>query len=146
MRVRELMTPESKVVTVDPETTVDRAVDLLLRHEIGALPVVDRSRAPVGLVAERDIVRGLYRHGVRILDLTVERVMRRPPPVCDADDPVGTIMERMTRERMRHLIVRDGGRLAGVVSVGDLVKSRLRELEVETGVLRDYVSAQRSRF
>jgi signal-transduction protein with cAMP-binding, CBS, and nucleotidyltransferase domain len=73
----------------------------------------------------------------------VERIMQRPP-ICRAEDTLHEVMSRMTRERLRHLVVVDEGRTIGVISVGDLVKYRLEELELEAGTLRDYVAAQRA--
>lgn len=145
MQVRQLMTARPDVVTVRPDESVAQAVALLMTHEIGALPVVEDDARPVGLVAERDLVRGLHRNPDRLLGVSVQTVMRRPPPVCQADDDVAAVMARMTRERARHLLVLDGPALAGVLSVGDLLSHRVRELELEAGVLRDVVAAQRSR-
>lgn len=144
MRVRELMTPASDVITIGPQATVAEAVRLLMRHGIGALPVVAPNRAVLGLVAERDVVKALDAGAENALDEPVSRVMRRPPPSCDADENVRRVMARITRERLRHMVVCEGGRLEGLVSVGDLLKNRLDELELEAGVLRDVVAAQRS--
>lgn len=144
MRVRELMTPASDVITIGPEATVAEAVRLLMRHGIGALPVVAPNRAVLGLVAERDVVKALDAGAENALDQPVSRVMRRPPPTCDADENVRRVMARITRERLRHMVVCEAGRLEGLVSVGDLLKNRLDELELEAGVLRDVVAAQRS--
>lgn len=144
MRVRELMTPASDVITIGPEATVAEAVRLLMRHGIGALPVVAPNRAVLGLVAERDVVKALDDGAGKALDRPASRVMRRPPPTCDADDTVRRVMARITRERLRHMVVCEGGRLEGLVSVGDLLKNRLDELELEAGVLRDVVAAQRN--
>ena len=144
MTVRELMTAQPNVVTIDAEDTVHRAVRLLMRHEIGALPVVD-GRTPVGLVAERDVVRGLDEYGETVMSHPVSRVMRQPAPTCEADDDIRAVMSRMTRDRLRHLLVLERDTLVGVLSVGDLLKNRLRELETETGVLRDYLAGQRGR-
>jgi len=146
MTVRALMTARPNLVSIGPDDTTRRAVRLLMRHEVGALPVVDEARRPLGLVAERDVVRGLDEHGEGVLAMAVRRIMRQPPPVCHADDRVQDIMARMTRERVRHYLVRDGEELVGVLSVGDLLKNRLHQLETEAGVLRDYVAGQRGRF
>lgn len=97
-----------------------------------------------GFIAELDIVGALDRNGTKVTGLRVGDVMRRPAPSCGADDSLQDVMTRITRESFRHLAVIDGGRLAGVISVGDLVKHRREQLETETGVLRDYVAAQRT--
>lgn len=145
MKVRNIMTGEAAIVTIEPADTVVLAAEKLVEHGIGALPVVDRTRAPVGLVAERDIARAVHEHPGGIAAVAVQRIMQRPPPLCDVGDEIADVMARMTRKRVRHLIVCDGSRLAGIISVGDLLKNRLEQLETETGVLRDYVAAQRSR-
>lgn len=145
MRVRDLMTKQADVITIGPGAAVSDAVSLLMEHGVGALPVMASDGSPVGIVAERDIVAALHATGDEVLTLPVKRVMRRPAPMCEADDPLRDVMARMTVERTRHLVVCEGGRIAGVISVGDLVKHRLEQLETEAGVLRDYVAAQRAR-
>lgn len=149
MRVRELMTGGQSLVTAAPNETVAQAVALLMKHRIGALPVVrgegEGAGSPLGIVSERDLVQALYENPDRVLGQKIDQVMRRPPPTCQADDDVAAVMARMTRERARHLLVQDGQRLVGVISVGDLLSQRVSELELEAGVLRDVVAAQRSR-
>jgi CBS domain-containing protein len=98
----------------------------------------------VGFVAERDIVKALEASREQAVRLPVQQVMRRPAPTCGSEDSLQEVMARMTRDRLRHLVVVDAGRIAGVISVGDIVKYRLEQLETETGVLRDYVAAQRA--
>jgi CBS domain-containing protein len=145
MRVHQLMKGRtSEVITIDTMSTVSAAAHLLVRHGIGGLPVIGRDGRVAGFVAEREIVAALDRHTEPIGPLPVERIMRRPVPTCSVDDPVADIMARITRERLRHMVVLDGGRIVGIVSVGDIVKNRLEQLEMETGVLRDYVAAQRA--
>jgi CBS domain-containing protein len=145
MKVRSIMTGKAGVVTVDASDSVARAAELLVEHRIGALPVVDGQRAPVGLIAERDIAAAVHDHPADVTRVIVRRVMQRPPPTCQIDDEIRPMMARMTRQRLRHLLVLDGDHLAGIISVGDLLKHRLDELETEAGVLRDYVAGQRSR-
>lgn len=145
MKVKSIMTGESAVITVHGHETVAAAAARLVEHQIGALPVVDGQGSPIGLIAEREIARAVHEHSGRVSDLPVERIMYRPPPTCDIDDEIRPIMSRMTRKRLRHLIVCEGDRLAGILSVGDLLKHRLEELELEAGVLRDYVAGQRGR-
>lgn len=145
MRVRNIMTAAPNVVTIQAGDSLAWAAEQIAEHGIGALPVIDRTRKPVGLVAERDVTRAVHEHPEGIRELAVQRVMQRPAPTCDVDDEIRPVMARMTRQRLRHLIVCEDGRLAGVLSVGDLLKHRLDELEVEAAVLRDYVAGQRSR-
>jgi CBS domain-containing protein len=146
MSVRELIKSKGrKVVSIAPESHVDAAARLLIRHEIGGLPVVSREDgALVGFLAEREIVRAVDQNQGSIQHLPIGQVMRSPAPVCSIDDPLREVMTRMTRDRLRHIVVLEGGQIAGIVSVGDMVKHRLQQLELETGVLRDYVAGQRS--
>lgn len=145
MRVRNIMTPEPEVVAIAPGDPLGKAIDHLATHAIGALPVIDADRRPVGLVSERDVVRAVRQHAHGMADLPVRRVMLRPAPLCDLDEDIQPVMARMTHDRLRHLIVAHEGRLAGMLSVGDLLKHRLDELEIEAAVLRDYLAAQRTR-
>lgn len=144
MRVGELVRRRNgKVITVEPRTDVGAAVRLLFAHSIGGLPVVAADGEVVGFLAERDLVRALNGQMGPIRQLLVRDVMRSAP-FCDADDTIEAAMRLMTSERVRHLVVRDHGRMIGVLSVGDMVKYRLEELEAETAVLRDYVAAHRA--
>jgi len=145
MRVQDLLRKKpADTITIGPHDGLTTAAHLLIAHGIGALPVVSETGRPIGLLSERDIVRAVARNVYGVRNLTVEQSMRTPPPICSADDPIRNVMVRMTRERLRHLIVLEDDRMAGVISVGDLVKDRLDELELETGVLRDYVAARRA--
>jgi CBS domain-containing protein len=110
---------------------------LLRDQHIGAMVVSEDGVTVLGIITERDIVHGLADRGDALLDLPVSVVMTRAPQICSADDDIQTVMSRMTRFRVRHLPVITGGRLAGIVSIGDIVKHRLDELELETHVLRD---------
>lgn len=143
-RVRDLLRQKNPVViTVEPVTEVRTAVRLLLQNYIGGLPVVEQDVRLVGFLGERDLIAAMDHHRAAVRDLSVAEVMQQPP-TCATDDPLRAVMARMTRERLRHLVVVDGDRLAGILSIGDLVKHRLDELETETGVLRDYLTAHRA--
>ena len=144
MRVRDVLDRKpSSVITVEPETEVGAVARLLVQHGIGGVPVATRGGRLVGFLAEREIVQAVDVHSDGVRRLRAEDVMR-PAPTCTADDPLQDVMARMTRQRLRHLVVVDDGRPAAVISVGDLVKHRLEQLETETGVLRDVVAAQRA--
>ncbi len=125
------------VETIRPETTVAVAVSRLSALRIGALVVSADDKTVAGTISERDIVRGLARHGERLLDLDVAEVMSRNVPVCSPEDTVKDVMAQMTRTRNRHVPVVEGGELRGLVSIGDVVKQRVEELELQTNVLRD---------
>lgn len=145
MRVRQLLEKKRETaITIELNQDVATAARLLMRHGIGALPVTGPDGKVVGLVSERDIVRAvdLSTDGVR--ERTLDKIMRSPPPACSIDATLQEVMTAMTRERLRHLVVIEDGEIAGVISVGDLVKHRLEQLETETGVLRDYVAARRA--
>lgn len=146
MKVQELLrTKNPDVVSIRTHTRVSVATDLLMKHRIGGLPVIGPGGTAVGFLSERDLVRAVNDHTGPIRDLRAEQVMMRPAPTCSVADLLVEVMDRMTRERLRHLVVLQGDRIAGVISVGDLVKHRLEQLETETGVLRDYLAAQRAR-
>jgi len=127
------------VESTTPETTLYSVAWTLKSRGIGALVVTSEDRTRIlGIVSERDIVRGLIEHGEHLLALPVSRVMTTPVLTCAPEDRVTAVMARMTRHRVRHLPVIDGGgRLCGLVSIGDLVKHRLDELELEANILRE---------
>lgn len=144
MRVGDLLQRKpGAVITIRETETVAAAVQLLIDRGVGGLAVVDEQGSLSGFISERNIVEALSRHSGDVRALAVAHAMRRPP-VCGPEDDVRDVMQRMTGERLRHFVVVDLGRPIGVISVGDIVKQRLVELEVETGVLRDYVAAQRA--
>jgi CBS domain-containing protein len=124
-----------------PWLTVAEVVDRLGRLGIGAV-LVSESDSIQGIVSERDIVRALRKHGAALLTMPVNEVMTRYVQTCDPDETVAHAMARMTAGRYRHLPVLADGHLVGMVSIGDLVKHRVREMEIETGVLRDAVIAR----
>ncbi|MGH9266603.1 MAG: CBS domain-containing protein [Acidimicrobiales bacterium] len=144
MNVESILTAKGRSVeTSRPDVSVVLVVHQLKRLGIGAVVVsTDRKRVE-GVVSERDIVRGLATHGPRLLDLTVADVMSRHGPTCTPADSITHVMEVMTRTRNRHLPVLEAGNLCGLVSIGDLVKHRLEELELEASVLRDIYRAGR---
>jgi CBS domain-containing protein len=141
VHVRDLV-DRQRVITVGPHEEVAKAVRLLFIHNIGGMPVVSADGTVVGFIGERDIVKTMNGHLGPIRHMLIQDAMR-PAAFCDPDDNVETVMRRMTSERVRHLVVRENGHVLGVVSVGDMVKYRLSQLEVETAVLRDYLAAQR---
>lgn len=126
-----------EVETIRAEATVTMAIQLFTAKGIGALVVTSDGERVEGVLSERDVVRGLAKFGSDVLGMQVAEVMSEPTPMCTPDDTVKHVMEEMTRTRNRHLPVVDEARLAGIVSIGDVVKSRLEELELETNVLRD---------
>lgn len=129
------------VETVRPDAQVTLVAHKLTTLGIGALVVSGDGSTMEGIVSERDIVRGLTKHGPRLLAMSASQVMSKNVPTCSPSDSVKDVMAQMTRTRNRHVPVLQDGALAGLVSIGDVVKSRLEELELETNVLRDsYIS------
>jgi len=147
MRVRDLLAKKgSTVVTIGPDEKMGRAVRLMMEHHIGGLPVEAPDGRLIGFLSERDIAHLADLSFEPIREVSVRQAMTEPAPTCSTEDPLRDVMGRMTRERTRHLVAIEGGHIAGVVSVGDLLKERLEELEIETGVLRDWVAAHRAAF
>ncbi len=126
------------VERIRPESTVAEAARLITDHRIGAVVVVDVKDKVIGILSERDIVRGAAAEGAAALDLSVSDLMSSNVVSCSPDDDVKSVMQVMTLRRIRHLPVMEGDALTGIVSIGDLVKARLDEQAIEVGVLRDY--------
>jgi CBS domain-containing protein len=146
MKVRDILARKGRrVVTIRSDATIETAVHRLALERIGALVVSEDGEAVEGILSERDILRGLAEEGAAILGAgrRVGELMTRAVRTCGPEDGVKEIMDTMTRYRVRHLPVTEGGRLIGIVSIGDVVKNRLEEMELETNVLRDVVLAGR---
>ena len=129
----------SDVVTVGPDDTVVGLLDVLAAHRIGAAVVVDEVGRVVGIVSERDVVRGLQQFGAAVLERPVESLMTRQVVSCRRDTAIDDLMSVMTQHRIRHVPVLDGDDLVGIVSIGDVVKSRIGELESERDGLVAYI-------
>lgn len=143
MKVESILKIKGRdVETVRPDTSVVVAIHKLTTLRIGALVVSGDGERVEGVVSERDIVHGLNKHGARLLDLTVRDVMSRNAPVCAPEDSLQSVMAEMTKSRNRHLPVTTDGRLVGLVSIGDVVKHRLDDMQLETSVLRDSYRAR----
>jgi len=127
----------SRVATIRPTASVMQAVERFRAENIGALVVSDQEQSLLGLITERDVVTALADEGAKALTQPVERLMNRRPATCTPEDEVKAVMAVMTQRRLRHLPVLDDGRLAGIVSIGDVVKNRLDDMAFETSVLRD---------
>ncbi|MCA9737772.1 MAG: CBS domain-containing protein [Gemmatimonadota bacterium] len=138
MEVRAILEQKGRNVhTVQPGMTVGAAAELMKLHNVGALVVSPDGHRVEGLYAERDLARDLVRLGPDLLKTRVEEVMQTALKTCGPGDRLTDVMRTMTRFRARHIPVLEQDRLVGLVSIGDVVKARLDELETETGVLRD---------
>lgn len=130
MRIADILRRKrgkTTVVTIAPEETLERAAKLMADRLVGALVVCDRKGNLFGVIAERDIVRALAFNGAEALDLKVQHVTPADMPVCSPDDAVNEVVERVGSEGVRYLVVKDAGRMVGIVSVGDLLKIGLEE-------------------
>jgi CBS domain-containing protein len=135
----------NEVVTIGPATTLCDAVKVLDLHRIGAVVITDADAKILGILSERDIVRTLAHNvrvagGCQLCDERVETVMTREVATCKQTDTVYELMERMTTGKFRHVPVIENNRLAGIVSIGDVVKYRLAEMAFESNALRQYIA------
>ena len=143
MKVADILSGKSgRVMTVAPDETIANLASRLRIEKVGAMIVSRDGTTIEGLVSERDIVIGLAEYGAALPQMHVSHLMTRSVITCSPEDAVADIARTMTRRRVRHLPVSQGGRLIGIVSVGDVVKHRLDEMEMEANVLRDYAIAR----
>ena len=127
------------VVTVTPQQTVAWIVKVLTQNRIGAVPVINQEGQLIGIISERDIIRGMSEHAGAVLALPADQLMTRYVKTCSSDDELVGLMEVMTLQRIRHLPVIQNGALHGIVSIGDVVKQRLEEVQSEAEDLRRYI-------
>jgi CBS domain-containing protein len=127
------------VVTIEPGASLAVAVQLLTEKRIGAALIVGADYRVVGIISERDIVRALAERGTAVLTEPVSQTMTRKVETCHEREPVSSIMERMTNGKFRHVPVVDQGRLVGIISIGDVVKHRLDDMERESAAMREYI-------
>ena len=130
------------VTTIAPEASIKRAADWLRAKNIGAL-VVTSDDAVLGLISEREIVHAFSRHGETAGSMPVKDIMQYGVATVSPDESVSRVMNLMTHHRVRHIAILRGGEIAGIVSIGDVVRHRLEDLELETNVLRDVYNAAR---
>ncbi len=139
MKIRAVLAKKGIYVeTTGSDTSVSAAAELLTRRGIGSLAVRSRDGGIIGLLDERDIVRAVAAHGREALALPARVVMKPRPVCCTPEDDVRQVMSLMTVRRVRHVLVMAGRELCGVISIGDVVKERIEEAELERNVLRDY--------
>jgi CBS domain-containing protein len=128
-----------EVVTIAPSASLASAVGLLVEKRIGAVLILGADRRVVGILSERDVVRALAERGAGALEEPVSQTMTRKVSTCNENESVLNIMERMTEGRSRHVPVIDQGELVGIVSIGDVVKHRLHEMERDSTAMHDYI-------
>jgi len=127
------------VITIDPSASLADAAQLLTEMRIGAVLILGAEQRVVGIISERDIVRALAERGAAVLTEPVSQSMTRKVETCNESEPISNIMERMTDGKFRHVPVVDQGRLVGIISIGDVVKHRLHEMESESTAMREYI-------
>ncbi len=141
MRIADVLRSKgTDVATVGPEATVAELLAGLSDRNVGAMVVVGSAGVIAGIVSERDVVRKLHEHGPAVLELSVAQIMTPAVATCGMDSSVDDLSEMMTHNRVRHIPVLVDGHLAGIVSIGDIVKTRLEELKSEQEQLQAYIT------
>ncbi len=141
MNIQAILAAKGRhVSTIGPDLTLAQAVSLLGEKRIGALPVVDNGQV-LGILSERDLVYNLRDRGADVLQWPVSKVMTAPAITVDPFTSILTALAMMTRRRIRHLPVIEGGELVGIVSIGDLVKHRMERIEEEAEAMRAYIQS-----
>jgi len=140
MTVKRILSNKgSSVLTIEPTALLAAAAKILSERRIGALVVTGADNRIVGIISERDIVRALGAGGAQVLDAPVSEVMTRKVVTCSERDTTAELMGEMTQGKFRHLPVVEQGRLVGIISIGDVVKARLEEMQHDTEALQDYI-------
>jgi CBS domain-containing protein len=129
-----------QIVTMKPTETVKTATEVLAKHRIGAVIVSSDGAIVDGILSERDIVRALGTRGASTLDLQVQDLMTAEVIGCHPEDTAISVLEKMTDGRFRHMPVIDANRMIGVISIGDVVKARIDEVQLENAALTDMIS------
>lgn len=141
MQLKDILTTKgSKVWSVDAGATIQDALHILVNNKIGALLVFNQKKHVVGILSERDIMRECYQNGAQWSGSIVENVMTRRVIIATPEDEVSYIMGIMTQNRIRHVPVMNGTVLAGVISIGDVVKAQLKDSQYENQYLKDYIT------
>ncbi|MGH1477807.1 MAG: CBS domain-containing protein [Geminicoccales bacterium] len=141
MFVRQILTSKGgDIVTISPAAELTDVATLMSKERIGAVVVLDEDAHIAGIVSERDITRALAEYGADMLTMPASKIMTTEVILCRPDDGVDKLMRKMTAGRFRHLPVVDQGKIVGIVSIGDIVKFRLEELEAEASQLQDYIA------
>jgi CBS domain-containing protein len=129
-----------EVATIEPGRSLSEAARVLAERRIGALLIVDGDRPVTGIISERDIVRAVAMQGAKALEEPVSRFMTEKVVTCTGETSINDVMELMTQQKFRHIPVVESGRLSGIVSIGDVVKLRLEEVEAETQAIKEYIA------
>ena len=140
MNVKAILAAKGgEIICIEPTADLAAATQLLSANRIGAVLIRGAGGHIAGILSERDIVRALSQHGAAALSLPIGQVMTREVTTCSEEDNIATIMERMTAGKFRHMPVVSKGHLVGLISIGDVVKLRVGEIESESDALRNYI-------
>ena len=140
MKLKDILKVKgSKVWTIKANQAIQEALTILIKQKIGALLVLDSKDRIVGIISERDIVRGCYEQGKELLSLLVEQFMTKDVVIGSPEDETNYIMGVMTQKRVRHIPVVAEGKLQGIVSIGDVVKSEIEDSKYEIHYLKEYI-------
>lgn len=141
MNVRAILEAKGRnVLTIGPNETLAQAIKKLAEHRIGALVVTNGDRKVIGILSERDIVRVMAKLGAPALEQSVRQAMTSKVNICNESHTINQVMEIMTQGRFRHLPVEKDGQLDGIISIGDVVKKRIEEVEREAEEIKQYIA------
>jgi CBS domain-containing protein len=140
MKVKSILAAKGGgIICIEPSADLATAAKLLSKHRIGVVVIRGAGDRLAGILSERDIVRAVAEHGAAALTMPVGQVMTREVATCGEDDTCASIMEQMTQRKFRHLPVMNKGEMVGLISIGDVVKQRVVEIEQESEAMRDYI-------
>lgn len=141
MNVDQILSRKGRdVVSIEADRSIAEAARLLSERRIGAVVVVDGKKPVAGILSERDIVKAVAAQGAKALDEPVSRFMTGQVITCTGASSINDLMELMTQQKFRHVPVVEGGKLAGIISIGDVVKQRVEEVEAETQAIKEYIA------
>lgn len=142
MTVKAILEKKGRdVISAMPGATLSEVIAMLARHRIGALVICDEAHTILGILSERDVVRMLAAQGQKALDMPVSEAMTKKVQTCEEKHTVNQVMEIMTQNRFRHMPVERDGKLEGIVSIGDVVKARIEQVEREAEEIRNYIAS-----
>ena len=142
MTVQKILDQKGRdVLTIDPKASLGDASKLLAEKKVGAVVVTDSDLKVLGILSERDVIRIIGTKGADGLKISVSEVMTKAVQLCAETDTINAVMSQMTRGRFRHLPVQSEGKLAGIISIGDVVKRRIEEVEREADEIRNYIAS-----
>tara|TARA_B100000475_G_scaffold140320_1_gene103197 strand:- start:130 stop:561 length:432 start_codon:yes stop_codon:yes gene_type:complete len=131
----------SQVYTVSDETNINEISRILSEKRIGVAVIINESKNVIGIISERDIIRGLSKYGEKVLDMPSKALMTKNVITSGLDSDIDELMREMTNSRIRHMPIVEDEKLVGLISIGDVVKNRVEELQAEGDMLREYIAS-----